>query len=158
MIQGKTELEIYSAERLKLQALNKSSKLNGYITSEDYELYKSNRLRRASSSFFSENSFSFSQSSMVSQNENLSQSTLAAASQSSVTKAPMGENQNNAYNVLRENVDSEQRTQKATVVFSGKDQKNVSPYSGDSSKHKLLVGGKSAASLLKAKRQISFDA
>lgn len=62
-------------------------------------------------------------------------------------------------NVLRENcdIDLKQKSgQKINVGFSGKDQKNVSPYSVHKQNSKLLVGAKSA-SVLKAKRQISFD-
>lgn len=97
--------------------------------------------------------------------------------------AAIDENFSQAATVLRENVDTEQRQQQQlrlssqknlSLVFSGKDQKNVSPYSGgEGAKRKLLVGGAlvgggsgSAPTLMqakglnviKAKRQISFDA
>lgn len=73
---------------------------------------------------------------------------------------------------LRENVDSElrQRSTKKQLLFSGKDQKNLSPYRMDKSLsliggvggggnvgNKLLVGGAANSSIMKAKRQISFE-
>lgn len=175
-MQNKNELEIYSAEKLRTQAMNRK-KLTGYVNSLEYEQYKAtvatatgSRMRRLSSGVFSEaSSISLSQCSVVSGmsmiggghvsvDENYSQ----AAAESSST-------------VLRENVDTEQRqrlsSQKnVSLVFNGKDQKNVSPYSaGDGSKRKLLVGGAVISStgpsaiakglnVIKAKRQISFDA
>uniref|UniRef100_A0A182QZ38 Uncharacterized protein n=1 Tax=Anopheles farauti TaxID=69004 RepID=A0A182QZ38_9DIPT len=71
--------------------------------------------------------------------------------------------------VLRENVDSElrQRSIKKQLSFSGKDhQKNVSPFKmekslslvgGSLNTNKLLVGGALSSSIMKAKRQISFE-
>lgn len=65
--------------------------------------------------------------------------------------------------ILRENIDSEQRQKSSQkqISFSGKDQKNMSPYadakSGSQAKAKLLVGGSVGSSILKAKRQISFE-
>ncbi|XP_058122561.1 uncharacterized protein LOC131282907 [Anopheles ziemanni] len=71
---------------------------------------------------------------------------------------------------LRENIDSElrQRSTQKLLSFSGKDQKNVSPYRMDkafnavvgsnaSANNKLLVGGSLNSSIMKAKRQISFE-
>lgn len=181
VIQGKTELEIYSAEKLKSQSINRSQKLSGYITSADYELYKANsaaaanRLRRSTSSLFSEGgSLSFSQASCLSSATQSDVCSASGCSQQPVASQRQEEegNKGTTCNVLRENIDvSEQQrsqrasSQKSANVFSGRDQKNVSPYSGGnggvtagtgSSKHKLLVGNKNV-NLLKAKRQISFD-
>lgn len=74
---------------------------------------------------------------------------------------------NSKSSVLRENVDSDQRQKSAQKVFgfSGKDQKNVSPYNdkvrqNSLNKHKTLISGGNNimnANILKAKRQISFD-
>ncbi|KFB46907.1 AGAP005115-PA-like protein [Anopheles sinensis] len=71
---------------------------------------------------------------------------------------------------LRENIDSElrQRSTQKLLSFSGKDQKNVSPYRVDkafnavvgsnaNANNKLLVGGSLNSSIMKAKRQISFE-
>lgn len=161
-------------------------KLTGYVNSQEYEEYKASKfesaqskMRRMSSGVFSD--VSLSQCSVVSGmsmisgggitvDENFSQATAVECSST----------------VLRENVDTEQRQRLSAqksggvgLVFNGKDQKNVSPYSGGGgggggdggSKRKLLVGGalinssnsNSAAiakglNIIKAKRQISFDA
>lgn len=178
VIQGKNELEIYSAEKLRIQAQNRK-KLTGYVNSQEYEQFKlansASRIRRMSSGVFSEaSSVSLSQCSVITSgggggpDENYNQ---AAAECSSTT-------------VLRENVDTEQRLQQQqrlssqknnslSLVFNGKDQKNVSPYSGgvgEGAKRHLLVGGAVVNStgasssvlakglnVIKAKRQISFD-
>lgn len=68
---------------------------------------------------------------------------------------------------LRENIDSEQRQKSAqkNLSFSGKNQKNVSPYtdrqplrtSSCKQQNSLFMGGGKNANILKAKRQISFD-
>lgn len=75
---------------------------------------------------------------------------------------------NSKSSVLRENVDSDQRQKSAQKIgFSGKDQKNVSPYNNDkvrqnslNKQHKVLMSSSNSimtANILKAKRQISFD-
>lgn len=81
-----------------------------------------------------------------------------AVSQNNVALIKSTSKNNENSNVLRENCDIELKQksgQKINVGFSGKDQKNVSPYSVHK-QSKILVGAKSA-SVLKAKRQISFD-
>lgn len=180
VMQNKNEMEIYSAEKLRTQSMNRK-KLTGYVNSMEYEQYKASsavsnitngsRIRRMSSGIFSEtSSVSLSQCSMVSGGGNYSSTVTGAL--------PIDENYSQAAaessTVLRENVDTEQRQQlrlssqkNLSLVFSGKDQKNVSPYSGgEGTKRKLLVGGGPLISstaakglnVIKAKRQISFDA
>lgn len=188
VMQNKNELEIYSAEKLRTQSMNRK-KLTGYVNSLEYEQYKaaavttnngSCRIRRMSSGVFSEtSSVSLSQCSMVSAG-----GSGQVGGGGGHHTAAIDENFSQAATVLRENVDTEQRQQQQqlrlssqknlSLVFSGKDQKNVSPYSGgEGAKRKLLVGGAlvgggsgSAPTLMqakglnviKAKRQISFDA
>lgn len=105
------------------------------------------------------NQFSQNLSSQIAKVKNGFESFQPTVSQNiaALTKSTSKNNENS--NVLRENCDIELKQkssgQKNIVGFSGKDQKNVSPYSVHK-QSKLLVGAKSA-SVLKAKRQISFD-
>lgn len=180
VMQNKTEVDIYSAEKLRIQSQNKK-KLTGYINSMDYEKYRATThntriMRRLSSGVFSEtSSVSFSQCSATS---SVATSAMMAADENrdQVESSSTVAERQPSYNVLRENVDTEQRQQQQQQLrlssqkgFSGKDQKNVSPYSGDSTKRKLLVGSatlttssalisKGGLNVTKAKRQISFDA
>lgn len=129
------------------------NKLTGYIAPEDFENRKS-ELRRSNSNVQSENSFPLNQSSKLQRSDsNLAHSNPALVNSSSKN--------NFGTNVLRENHDS--RSAQKNAGFSGKDQKNVSPYndkvrSANSNKqNKLLIGGALNSNLLKVKRQISFD-
>jgi hypothetical protein len=76
------------------------------------------------------------------------------------TRTNSSSKNNEAGNALRENFDMEQRQKSnqknvSNFTFSGKDQKNVSPYLQKSGVGgRLLTGGNT---MLKAKRQISFD-
>lgn len=67
---------------------------------------------------------------------------------------------------LRENIDMEQRQKSAqkNLSFSGKNQKNISPYTSDrqssrtsSCKQQKMGGGANKTNIMKARRQISFD-
>lgn len=145
VLQGKSVEEIYAAERRKREHAKNSQKPTGYVSMESYR----SGLQRSTSSILSENSrqsFGMSQNSLrFSQSENLSQSQGSLFGSNTDTGS-----------VLRENVDSEQRRSAQKGLFSGKDQKNVSPHKSSHKKQKL-VGGKNLTNLLKAKRQISFD-
>ncbi|GAB0096229.1 hypothetical protein DMENIID0001_117110 [Sergentomyia squamirostris] len=132
VLQGKSVEEIYAVERKKRELARNSQKPSGYISMESYR----SGIQRSTSSVLSEKSLSFNQS------ENLSQSSLFGVDTGSI---------------LRENVDSEQRRSAQKGLFSGKDQKNVSPHKSSQKKKPKLVGGKNLSNLLKAKRQISFD-
>lgn len=93
-----------------------------------------------------------------------------SASKSASKTAPVLTNSSSKSNtkngVLRENMVDPRSAQKA-FVFSGRDQKNVSPYSDKTGSSrvssnakvsgKLLVGSSGNANVMKAKRQISFD-
>lgn len=64
---------------------------------------------------------------------------------------------NNSGSVLRENVrecELKQKSGQKLIEFSGKNQKNVSPYHDN----KLVLGGGSRTNIKNVKRQISFDA
>lgn len=156
-----------------------SSKLAGYIAPEDYELRK-NLLRKNSSSLFSDVTLSsiesFSQLTELSQQSQCSDK--GASAEQSQLETDCVKSKNNLNNsssknnlgsiVLRENHDSKS-AQKMPASFSGKDQKNISPYNDktrssssvtnqQTKTNKLLIGGAMSSNLLKVKRQISFDA
>lgn len=143
-------------------------------------------MRRSSSALFlSESSMesfgqqSCSTASFVQSTENLSQLSSQSGNSSnyqqhlhnnntvSATKPVLtnsSSKSNSKSSVLRENYDTDQRQksgQKTMFGFSGKDQKNVSPYSDkvrNSLNKKLLMStNKLNANIMKAKRQISFD-
>lgn len=179
VLQGQTAEEIYQRERTRLLNARNLLKPHGYISPEEYER---NKLRRSKSTsvFILDNSndcsfgtagcssqppppVPLSQSSSV-----FSQSSefLAGLSQSSSFQSsqPAAGSESTKNTILRENIDSEQRQKSSQkqISFSGKDQKNMSPYadvkSGSQAKAKLLVGGAAmVTSILKAKRQISFE-
>lgn len=181
-IQGKTADEIYFAEVVKIKNAQNNLKPTGYIGPEEYEkrnLQKSNscnifpdtsmesfnlsqlslsQLGHSSQSTEFLNQFSQNFNSQIIKSKNGFESFPATVSEnnSTLTKSTSKNNENSS--VLRENCDIElkQKSGQKNVGFSGKDQKNVSPYSVHKQSTKLLVGAKSA-SVLKAKRQISFD-
>lgn len=194
VLQGKSEDEIYLNERNKMDNIATSlPKLTGYIAPAEYEERQKLMRRSASVMHLSDSSTdsmvdslsqkSLSKYAVYSQSTEflgqLSGSSGNAVMVSQTTTSPRANissvltNSSSKSNskgcVLRENVDSEQRQksgQKA-FAFSGKDQKNVSPYTDKtrenslSKQHnKLLAIGNSSSSnpnALKAKRQISFD-
>lgn len=192
MLQGKTEDEIYLSERNRLdnQAKASVSKPTGYIAPEEYEQRKNLERRTSSNIFLSENSMdSFglmnntqnSQScdflNQISQNSFFSNTnsnlafelpTSAVKSSAQLIEASLPTSTSkNSNSVLCENIDSDirQKSAQKNLAFSGKDQKNISPYNDRvrttslSKQPKLLVGGSiKNANLMKAKRQISFDA
>ncbi|XP_062542755.1 uncharacterized protein LOC134210627 [Armigeres subalbatus] len=178
VLQGQTAEDIYQRERTRLLNAKNLIKPHGYISPEEYERCKLKRSKSTSvfildnsndSSFgagssssqqlvpLSQSSSLFSQSSEFL--NGLSQSSAFQNSQSMITGTDSSKN-----TILRENIDSEQRQKSSQkqISFSGKDQKNVSPYAdakhGSQAKTKLLVGGAAVGtSILKAKRQISFE-
>ncbi|XP_059620193.1 uncharacterized protein LOC132264124 [Phlebotomus argentipes] len=142
VLQGKTVEEIYASERRKKELMRSYLRPNGYVSLESYR----SGMHRSSSSLLSENS-SQSTSLRFSQSENASQGTQGSFFCGMIDTG----------SILRENVDSGERQRSAQKgLFSGKDQKNVSPHISSHKKQKL-VGGKNLTNLLKAKRQISFD-
>lgn len=156
-------------------------KLKGYIGPEDYEKLKnpiqkvqSNMFLSQSSSdssfHFSQQSFGFSTQSSMSQNtegllNDLSLSSNCFNETNSLGAIPETVNyalgnssskSNTSGSVLRENVRESELKQKSgqkLIEFSGKDQKNVSPYHDKT----LFVGG-TRTNIMHVKRQISFDA
>lgn len=178
VIQGKTVDEIYLAEKSRLESLKQTNtKLTGYIAPEEYELRK-NLLRKHSSGLFSDATASSidSLSQLTDLNSQPSQSSdmtiqsghYQLENDSIKDKRPLNNSssKNNLGGiVLRENHDSKSAQKMAS--FSGKDQKNISPYNDKTRSassanqniktNKLLVGGAINSNLLKVKRQISFD-
>lgn len=156
MIQGKTVDEIYLDEKKRIEATkNVAKKLSGYIGPDEYAVQKE-RLNESS----------------VRRSLNNSLSERTSADTKTTNENPIGERKpltnsssknNMASNALRENHDSKS-AQKNASAFSGRNQKNLSPYndkarssSNLNKSNKLLVGGSLHSSLLKVKRQISFD-
>lgn len=160
------------------------TKLKGYIAPEDYEKLKKPIPKSNSNMFLSQSStdsFSFSEQSynfsMQSQMSNISQNTEGLLSDLSLSNNCFNETKslgaipetvnyalggsssksNTSGSVLRENVRESELKQKSGqkfVEFSGKDQKNVSPYHDN----KLMFGGSLRTNIMNVKRQISFDA
>lgn len=161
VIQGRTVDDIYLREKTRLLNARNHTKLQGYIAPEEYEQRK--QLMRRSTSTSTLLSESSSVAADGSQQLLLSQSSVF--SQSSEFLNQLSQTTTAAASVLRENIDSELRQKSSAqkqVSFSGKDQKNLSPYAdqkgaGSHAKAKLLVGGGATPSILKAKRQISFE-
>lgn len=165
VIQGRTVDDIYLREKTRLLNARNHTKLQGYIAPEEYEQRKQLMRRSTSTSTLLSESSSVaadgSQQLLLSQSSVFSQSSefLNQLSQTTTVVAAA------AASVLRENIDSELRQKSSAqkqVSFSGKDQKNLSPYAdqkgaGSHAKAKLLVGGGATPSILKAKRQISFE-
>lgn len=169
VLQGQTAEEIYQRERTRLLNAKNLLKPHGYISPEEYERCKLKRSKSTSvfildhsndSTFGVACSSSQPQVSLSQSSSLLSQSSefLNALSQSSTGT------DSSKTTILRENIDSEQRQKSSQkqISFSGKDQKNMSPYAdaknASQAKTKLLVGGSAmGTSILKAKRQISFE-
>lgn len=179
MVQGKSVEEIYSAEQFRNSNIHKdksNQKLSGYISQEEFQ--NQNNLNQPKNiCFLSEDSLdTFSQ-----QNENnfkqnaelyLSGKSLffnnnnQTESQSMSTEFIEQSSTIINNNILRENVDTEQRQKSAhkIVGFSGKDQKNISPFkdknriTNSNNKLNKLYIDNNYANILKAKRQIFFDA
>lgn len=168
VIQGKTIDEIYTYEKQKIESFKNKTKISGYITAEDYKMRKIRcTVPPLSSSSLSIASTSTSNITNNSNEFRISQSSdyLSQLSQNQANSLQLSTSKNNEnFTVLRENVDSEQRQKSAQKPFnfSGKNQKNVSPYrtttttnSTNLNQQKILANKN--ANILKAKRQISFD-
>lgn len=181
-MQGKSVDEIYLNEKIRKENLRAASrpKLKGYIAPEDYEKLKKPIPKPNSNMFLSQSStesFSFSELGMQSQISNISQNTEGLLSDLSLSNNCFNETKsmsaipetvnyalcssssksNTSGSVLRENVRESELKQKSgqkLLEFSGKDQKNVSPYHDN----KLMFSGGLRTSIMNVKRQISFDA
>lgn len=181
-MQGKSVDEIYLNEKIRKENLRAASrpKLKGYIAPEDYEkLKKPTPKTNINLSQSSTDSFCFSEQSfgMQSQISNMSQNTEGLLSDLSLSNNCFNETKslsdisetvnyalcgsssksNTSGSVLRENVRESELKQKSgqkVIEFSGKNQKNVSPYHDN----KLMFGGGLRTSIMNVKRQISFDA
>lgn len=155
VIQGKTVDEIYLSEKNRNEAAKIATrKLSGYIGPNEYASQKERQNEAATST------------ARHSLNANLSNVSTTS------TEAPHDERQpltnsssknNLTSNALRENHDSKS-AQKNPTSFSGRNQKNLSPYTDKSrttgnlnKSTKVLVGNSLHSSLMKVKRQISFD-
>lgn len=138
VIKGHSVDNIYLKEKTRIINARNFGKVQGYIAPEDYEQRKQMLKRSSSTSvLISDNSsdvlLSASSTQLqLSQRSFLSQSSeflnqLSQTSHSSSQVLEIGGSQNT---ILRENIDSEQRQKSAQkqVSFSGKDQKNLSPY------------------------------
>lgn len=159
VIQGKTVDEIYLDEKKRIEATkNASKKLTGYIGPNEYAM-QIERLNEASAS-------SARRSLNTSHTEKTSADIKPTNENSIGERKPLtnsSSKNNMTSNALRENHDSKS-AQKSSVPFSGRNQKNLSPYndkarstSNLNKSNKLLANGSLHTGLLKVKRQISFD-
>lgn len=158
VIKGSSYEDILHKERERLKNLKNTKKIEGYIGIAEYQEQKFNS-RNRSSSIFSQDSSSidtFSQCSSIVDGEWI----LPRKHDDHTTKMSVQQmgslKKNDVDVVLKENVDTHLRqrsAQKNSIFgFSGKDQKNLSPYS-----HNNSQSSNSQGSVSKAKRQISFD-
>lgn len=154
-------------------------KFKGYIAPEDYEKLKKPIQKVNSNLFLSQSStdsfniseHNFGTQSSMSQNtegllSDLSLSNNCFSETKTLSTVPDTANyplcnssskSNTSGSVLRENVRESELKQKSgqkLIEFSGKDQKNVSPYPDN----KLLFVGGLRTNIMNVKRQISFDA
>lgn len=150
VLQGKTVDEIYLEEKERNSTKpNVTKRLSGYINRDEYlmRMETSNKLNSSTQSITSDHL-------STSNNEN---ETVRNPLTNSSSKSNVGTS------ALRENHDSKS-AQKSTsnISFSGRNQKNLSPYNDKSRSmtnlnkpSKLMTGTNS--NILKVKRQISFD-
>lgn len=171
VLKGKSVDEIYFEEKTRMGASTKNAtkRPSGYINRDQYlmRLEASNKLNTSTQSLGSAgigNNNSYSNS-----NENLN---CSLNDQNRPILTNSSSKSNVGTNALRENHDSKS-AQKSTqhlvstvpnVSFSGRNQKNLSPYNDKTRSitnlnrsNKLLAGGGANSSILKVKRQISFD-
>ena len=155
MTQGKTAEQIYAKEKVRIRNLKNSSKLSGYIAPAEYEkrklLLRQNSMSSVESSV---DSFTSSKLSQVVNSQSLEYlNQLSAKTNSSSKKSELA-------TALRENIDNEQRQRSGQkqVSFTGLDQIK-SPFADKLNRSHQLVGssGPKSSSILKAKRQISFE-
>lgn len=147
MLQGKTVDEIYFDEKARMDsAKNATKRVSGYINRDDY------LMRLETSGKLNSSSHSITGDFMAISNEN---DTNRKPLTNSSSKSNVGTS------ALRENHDSKS-AQKSNVSFSGRNQKNLSPYNDKARSianlnkaNKLMPATNS--NILKVKRQISFD-
>lgn len=148
VLQGKTVDEIYLEEKARNNTKPIAAKrLSGYINRDEYL-----RMETANKSSSNVNSITNDHLMVSNENENDRKPLTNSSSKSNV-----------GTNALRENHDSKSAQKSTTnVSFSGRNQKNLSPYNDKSRSmtnlnkpNKLIPGTNS--NILKVKRQISFD-
>lgn len=162
VIKGDSYEEILHKERERLKNLKNTKKIEGYIGIAEYQEHKFNSIRNRSSSIFSQDSSSidtFSQCSSIVDGEWILPPRKHDDHTTKMNLQQMGSLKKNDVDVvLKENIDTHLRqrsAQKNSIFgFSGKDQKNLSPYSHNNSSSQA---SNSQGSVSKAKRQIAFD-
>lgn len=150
VLQDKSVDEIYFEEKARMDSTkNATKRVSGYINRDDY-------LMRLEASAKLNNSTT----------QSMSGDLLSAANENDNSRKPLtnsSSKSNVGTSALRENHDSKSAQKSTTnVSFSGRNQKNLSPYNDKSrvacnlnKPNKLLPSTNS--SILKVKRQISFD-
>lgn len=149
MLQGKSVDEIYLEEKARIESAKTNVKRpSGYINRDEYmlRLEASNKLNSSSQSIAGDIL------PISNENDNNRKPLTNSSSKSNVGTS-----------VLRENHDSKSAQKSmSNVSFSGRNQKNLSPYNDKSRSminlnktNKLIPGTNS--NILKVKRQISFD-
>lgn len=159
VIQNKSVDEIYMTEKARQENVKNVTKLTGYIAADEYAKRRS-VLNRSQSYDPSENTCPSTEI-RLQLSELESKGGNGSTANSSSNQMNSSSKNNLSSNVLRENHDS--KSAQKNAGFSGRDQKNVSPYSDktrptSNRTTKLLIGGASNSNVLKVRRQISFDA
>lgn len=169
VLKGKSVDEIYLEEKVRMDATKNATKRpSGYINRDEYlmRLDSSNKLNTSSQSI-GDGIGSSSNNLYSKSNENLN---CSLSDQNRPILTNSSSKSNVGTSALRENHDSKSAQKSAqhlvtasNVSFSGRNQKNLSPYNDKTrsitnlnKSNKLLAGGANS-SILKVKRQISFD-
>lgn len=165
VIQGKSVDEIYLDEKNRARnAKNAMKKPIGYVGPEEYAIHKEDSVKQNPNV----NPSSSKESTINWSNGKSSQDMLNQQSENCDEKRPLtnSSSKNNIGSMaLRENHDSKSAQKNAAMnnlSFSGKNQKNLSPYNDKTrstcnlNKQKLL-GGSMQSNVMKVKRHISFE-
>lgn len=171
VLKGKTVDEIYLEEKERMGATkNVAKRPSGYVNRDEYlmRLEASNKLNSSTQSVGGDGGIGSSNNLYSKSNENLN---CSSSDQNRPALTNSSSKSNVGTSVLRENHDSKSAQKSAqhvvtaasNISFSGRNQKNLSPYNDKTrsttnlnKSNKLLSGGANS-SILKVKRQILFD-
>lgn len=172
VLKGKTVDEIYLEEKERMGATrNVAKRPSGYVNRDEYlmRLEASNKLNTSTQSVGGDGGGIGSSNSFYSKsNENLN---CSSTDQNRPILTNSSSKSNVGTSVLRENHDSKSAqksaqhvvTASSNISFSGRNQKNLSPYNDKTrsttnlNKSNKLLAGSANSSILKVKRQILFD-
>lgn len=171
VLKGKTVDEIYFEEKERMGASkNVTKRPSGYVNRDEYlmRLEASNKLNSSTQSMGGDGSIGSSNNLYSKSNENLN---CSSTDQNRPILTNSSSKSNVGTSVLRENHDSKSAqksaqhvvTASSNISFSGRNQKNLSPYNDKTrsttnlNKSSKLLSGGANSSILKVKRQILFD-